>query len=169
MTAPLFDELAGATISTCGRYRYRLWRVWDPARPYLLFILLNPSVASGEVSDPTLDRCVARARQLGWGGVHIVNLFAWRSKDRSVLSTLEDPVGPENDEAIRIAAAGAGMVVCGWGADGALKNRDKAVRTILLEMGIPCYALERNENGSPRHPLYVGYAHQPVEFDISSP
>ena len=32
---------SGAEFSACGRYRYKLWRVWDAAQPPVMFIMLN--------------------------------------------------------------------------------------------------------------------------------
>lgn len=34
-----------AALSPCRRYRYTLWRTWDPALPKVMFIGLNPSTA----------------------------------------------------------------------------------------------------------------------------
>ena len=37
--------MRGATFSADRRYRYRLWRRWDGARPVVAFVMLNPSTA----------------------------------------------------------------------------------------------------------------------------
>lgn len=47
---------AGATISSCDRYRYDLWRIWDDEKSYVLYVCLNPSTATGEVPDNTITR-----------------------------------------------------------------------------------------------------------------
>jgi hypothetical protein len=97
----------GASISTCGKYRYRLWREWrsgdvgdaqwemwteedgspsvDGAGQQLgtplscVFVMLNPSTADGEADDPTIRRCVGFAQRLGYDRLEVVNLFAWRA------------------------------------------------------------------------------------------
>ena len=56
---------ATAHISTCGQFRYRLTRRWA-AGPRIAFIGLNPSIANAEILDPTVTRCVRRARAMGF-------------------------------------------------------------------------------------------------------
>lgn len=121
----------GATISSCGRYRYRLWREWrlwpEPAKWHMwtnddgtpivdgagkqlgeplscIFIMLNPSTADGDEDDPTIRRCVGYARRWGYDRLEVINLFAHRATDPASLLALndnDDPVGPENRSAFR--------------------------------------------------------------------
>ena len=141
-----------ADLSPCGRYRYALARRWGSG-PGMAFVLLNPSRADAEASDPTLARCVARARALGFGAVRVVNLFAWRSPDPAALRAAPDPVGPETDAALLRTAAWARVVLCGWGAGGVLSGRDAAVRRLLGRRRL--WHLGLTAGGQPRHPLYV--------------
>lgn len=152
---------AGATFSACRKYRYRLWRTWNEALPGMVFIMLNPSTADDVRNDPTVERCQRRATRLAYGSLQVVNLFAWRSTDKSVLPSLADPVGPDNDEAIAQACAGAGMVVCGWGNDGLLRHRWREVVTLLRAAAVPLHALAVTGKGQPQHPLYIGYDRKP--------
>ncbi len=41
----LFPNLSGATFSPCKKYRYLLWRAWEPEARSVLFLLLNPKTA----------------------------------------------------------------------------------------------------------------------------
>lgn len=66
----------------------------------LLYILLNPSTATEEHNDPTVERCERRARALGYGGFAVTNLFAFRATRPEDLKRAGAPVGPGNDEAI---------------------------------------------------------------------
>lgn len=166
MTSGLFPQSTGATLSDCGRYRYGLWRIWDESQPYCLFLMLNPSTADHTANDATVERCQRRAAAMGYGGLHVVNLFAWRSTDPRVLTTLVDPVGPDNDQAIVAASTAAGIVICGWGKDPAVRGRDRQVLALLRQAGVQPYALQFNKNGSPKHPLYVAYAEQPKPYPI---
>lgn len=95
-----------------GAYRYRLTRVWDAGLPTMTFVLLNPSTANDTQLDPTLRRCVGFARRDGFGGMAVLNLYAFRTKDPKLMFAASDPVGPEND---RILAEATGVVVAGWG------------------------------------------------------
>lgn len=65
----------GAVISGCKTYRYSLWREWDHQKPRLGWIMLNPSIADAETDDPTIRRCVERARALDCGGIEVRNLW----------------------------------------------------------------------------------------------
>jgi hypothetical protein len=147
----------GATISGCGRYRYRLWREWrlgnstqwdmwteDDGSPALdgagqpigeplscVFVMLNPSTADGQQDDPTIRRCVRFAQDWGFDRLEVVNLFAWRATDpREVLALTAkgDPIGPDNQDHIERAVQKAGMVVCAWGVNGAHIGQDETVR-----------------------------------------
>jgi hypothetical protein len=121
----------------------------------MVFVLLNPSVADAERNDPTLRGCIAFARGSGFGGVEVVNLFAFRATDPRALRGAADPVGPGNDDAIAAAAQSVGRVVCGWGRGGALLGRGQAVAGRLRGMGIALHHLGLTQGGEPRHPLYV--------------
>ncbi|MFN4156897.1 MAG: DUF1643 domain-containing protein [Gemmobacter sp.] len=158
------EEVRGAVMSACGRYRLRLWRRWGGGAR-MAFVLLNPSVANGVADDPTLRACVARAQAAGFGGVEVVNLFGWRSADPRALRGVADPVGPGTDGAVDAAVRGAGMVVCGWGNGGALLGRGEAVAARLRGAGVVLHHLGLTKGGAPRHPLYVARAAGPVRWE----
>lgn len=165
MITDLFTQ-SGARFSDCGRYRYRLWRTWDPNTPPLVFLMLNPSIADVEINDPTVERCQRRAVAMSFGGLQVINVFALISTDPQALYTDPDPVGPENDQAILDALQGAGMLICAWGVHSALDNRAAAVKALIRQAGIQPYCLALNKGGSPKHPLYVRADQQPVPFPI---
>lgn len=156
-----------ATFSPCGRYRYRLWREWNVRLPRMLCVMLNPSTADEKANDPTVERCQRRAIALGFGALEVVNLFALRSTDPAALYAQADPIGPDNDQHIMESAALAGMVLCGWGTHGAHLGRGNQVEAMLRSWpGIArkLHVLKVNADGSPKHPLYVAYAHRPVPW-----
>lgn len=97
-----------AWISTCGRYRYTLWRIWDASRP---FVCLNPSTADANKDDPTLRRVMAFAQAWGYGGVLMLNQYAYRATNPADMKRALDPIGEFND----LLTPQAGLVVAAWG------------------------------------------------------
>lgn len=153
---------------TCGLesdYRYDLRRTWDPEGTRCTFVALNPSTATATVDDNTIRKCVKFARAWGYGEFQMLNVFAWRSTDPHVLPSLEDPIGPENDEFILREARMAGIVVCAWGRHAGLGDRGRQVLAMLHAAGIETYALKVNaSDGSPSHPLYLPDVSKPVRY-----
>lgn len=150
-------KLSEALYSECGAYRYLLSRRWGDGGA-LLYVMLNPSTATEERNDPTIERCERRARRLGYGGFAVANLFAYRATDPRDLKRAAHPVGPENDAQLLLAASPARRVLCGWGVHGAHLGRAEAVEDLLRNAGIALWHLGQTMAGHPRHPLYVGYA-----------
>ena len=156
MLPPPQSGAAAAAFSPCGRYRWWLQRSWDPSRPALVFVGLNPSRADARRDDPTLRRLVAYARSWGFGGLEVVNLFARVAAKAVMLRRLEDPVGCCNDDWIRrcLERQPAVTVWLGWGNGGAWRGRDRQVLALLAEQGVGPVALAVTAAGHPRHPLY---------------
>lgn len=153
----------GAYFSACEVYRYLLWRVWEPSAPKLMWLMLNPSTADSFKNDPTVERCSRRAAIMGYGSMVVCNIFALRSTNPAVLYQHNDPVGRGNDEAIFEASNWADQIILGWGGHGAYLNRGAEVMGLLerhISRGaVKC--LEWNQDGHPKHPLYIGYDVQP--------
>ncbi|MDX1736295.1 MAG: DUF1643 domain-containing protein [Halioglobus sp.] len=147
-----------ARLSRCRRYRYALWRTWDAQRPVVMFIGLNPSTADETTDDPTLVRCMKFARDWGYGGVCMANLFAFRATDPAQMKAAADPVGRRNNFWLRKLAAEAWLVVAAWGNDGSFSERSAAVRRMLP----PLHCLQLNRSGEPAHPLYQPARARPV-------
>jgi hypothetical protein len=148
----------GAILSDCQQYRYALWRIWAADRPTVLFIGLNPSTADATSDDPTLRRCVGFARDWGYGGLYLLNLFAYRATDPARLRQAADPVGPANDAWLRQVAATAGLAVAAWGNHGSYRQRNQAVQRIIPTL----HQLKTTKRGNPAHPLYLPRGLRPV-------
>ncbi len=151
-----FDELdkqSGAIFSPCRKYRYTLWRFWDCGKPYAVFLCLNPSTADEINNDPTIRRCIDFSKQWGYGGVVILNIFAYRATDPEVMKEAVDPIGPDNDKWLKEITQhpDAGITVAAWGNHGDFADRGKQVLSMLGDM----YCLKVNSNGQPAHPLYL--------------
>lgn len=156
---------SGAIFSDCERYRYRLWRQWEPAKPTLAFLLLNPSTADERENDPTIERCQRRAVTWGYGRLEIVNLFPFRATDPDDMKAADDPIGPRGkaDGAILDAMSASVVTICGWGNHGDHLDRANQVVGVIRTEGMfnRLRALKMNDSGHPAHPLYLPYSLRP--------
>ena len=149
-----------AHIPPGGRYRYRLERIWDAALAPVAFVGLNPSTADGSTDDPTLRRMMGFAREWGYGGVIVVNLFALRCTDPGAIRAAADPVGPENDRQILKAANKAGRVIAAWGTRGSFMDRDR----VCMDLVGPVWCIRRTAGGYPSHPSRLKGGLTPIPY-----
>ncbi|MBW2342530.1 MAG: DUF1643 domain-containing protein [Deltaproteobacteria bacterium] len=159
MQTNLFIE-SGAEFSPDRVYRYSLWRFWSKDSAYAAFVGLNPSTADEHKDDPTIRRCIRYAKDWGYSGVIMLNLFAYRSTDPKRLYTVDDPIGPDNDFHIRSASSKAQVTVAAWGNHG--DYLDRAATVIHLLKAPQCLGVTKA--GSPRHPLYLKKDLKPVPY-----
>ncbi|HMP07602.1 MAG TPA: DUF1643 domain-containing protein [Lacipirellulaceae bacterium] len=153
-----------AWLSPCGRYRHALGRHWDRAAGFALFIGVNPSTADAEQDDPTIRRCVRFAKDWGYGGLEMCNLFDWRATDPAKLPRKGFAVSEYNDPTLRVRVAGAAVVIAAWGAVPWAQPRiDEIQRTVFAEEP-RWHCLGLTKQGYPRHPLYVPAKAVPVLF-----
>ena len=151
MQTDLFG-LGGAVFSDDRVHRYTLTRVWDRSREVAMFIGLNPSTADETQDDPTIRRCTRFARDWGFGGLVMTNIFAFRSTDPNGMKAARDPVGPDNDDHILKMAMHAGVIVCAWGAHGVFM--DRGLEVVELLRGFKLKIFKTTKSGMPVHPLY---------------
>ncbi|HMI94645.1 MAG TPA: DUF1643 domain-containing protein [Polyangiales bacterium] len=148
------------TVSPCGLYRYELAELWDEANPFDLHVLCNPSTADGAADDATTRKLRGFAQRADRGGWAVCNPFAFRSTDPKALLQAVDPVGPGNEDALRVwmkrAAFLRGRIIVGWGRALPKQLRlEAASRVAALEGTIGCglWCYGRTDEGMPRHPL----------------
>ena len=157
-----------AIYSPCELYRYALTRVWDKDGKRVLFIMLNPSKATEQMNDPTVERCERRARALDFGSFRIVNIFALRETDPHLMRKAVDPAGPENYATLVESTAWADTIICAWGTHGVHRDQGAAVEAVLRETGKPLSSLGLTKHGHPKHPLYISYAQQPIDWPVGA-
>jgi hypothetical protein len=146
---------SGALFTEDRKYRFALWRIWDEAKPLVMFIGLNPSTANEEENDPTIRRVIAISKFNGYGGVYMMNCFPLVSTDPAALydfyntpfHELEDI---ENMRWLLEVKRKCETVVFAWGNFDVVKDRAKSITGYMKEGK----ALHINKNGSPKHPLY---------------
>ena len=139
-----------AIFSPCQTYRYSLTRIWNVKKKPVLFIGLNPSTADENNDDPTIRKCMHYAYLWGFGGLIMVNLFAFRATLRNDLKKSKLPVGKNNNQFIVNAFQESEMAIVAWGNDGQLYGRDKEVLRLVSNP----MCLNINKTGQPAHPLY---------------
>src|SRR5438270_698879 len=105
--------LPHAEFSPDGRFRYVLRRCWGDG-PLMHVCSLNPSMADHEKNDPTVRRDIGFGQRLGYGRLEKTNAGAYRSTNPARLLRTPDPIGPDNDAAILLAASKADVNVIAW-------------------------------------------------------
>lgn len=152
-------EETGAEFSKCGKHRLSLWRIWDREKAFIAFIGLNPSTANASSDDPTIRRVTSIAKELGYGGIYMLNLFTYISTDPKKLNVYEGNL-PESNTCMIEATNKCSTVIFAWG-NFKVFGRDIEVGKMYKY----AKALHINKNGSPKHPLYCKTNIQPVLYD----
>lgn len=140
-------------------YRWRLARWWDPDLPELVTVMLNPSTADAEKDDPTIRTLVGIAHRWGYGGIRVINLYAYRTPSPAVLfaAPAEVRIGYLTQrvwhDAIHYAERTRRPILAAWGNHGqrrgALFAGHARLRTSLVCLGTTL-------SGAPKHPLARG-------------
>lgn len=144
-----------------GKYRYYLSR---GVGPQCGVVMLNPSTADAMEDDPTIRRLLGFAPDWGYRSFVVGNVYAYRTPYPAALwyEGAGDIVGPNNDGYLH-AIATLPLVVVAWGKGAPASRVAEAVK-ILRSSGRPLFCLGTNQDGSPRHPLYVPYSQKLVEY-----
>ena len=140
-----------AILSEDRKYRYVLSRIWDETKPKVMIIGLNPSTADETEDDPTIGRCISFSKSWGYGGVYMLNLFAFRATQPKDMFNAQNPIGLENNSYIEIYSKKVDKIVCAWGNHGTYKNRGNEIREKFDKL----FYLKLNQTGEPAHPLYL--------------
>jgi hypothetical protein len=124
-----------------------------------MFIGLNPSTAGKWKNGPTIRRVMSFAQHWDFGGVYMVNLFAFVTAYPNELMICDDPING-NDEWLPKISSLCSEIIFAWGNFKEAQDRAKKV----IEMFPNAKALHINKNGSPKHPLYVRGDVVPIKF-----
>jgi len=162
----------GAAFSECGRYRQALTRDWTPpgtAPRTILFVGMNPSVASAEYSDPTCHRELVFARDWGFTRYLKGNVLDWRATSpRDIPADPALACSPDNIPALVDMASEAECVVMAYGK---LHPRYRpvvdAAIAAMAATGRPLKCLGLNKDGSAKHPLYLRKDTALMDFPIT--
>lgn len=165
--------MSSAIISPCGTYRYELRRRIPCALRWVqpaLFILFNPSTANAEKDDQTVRKGMGFCKEWFCTDMIFWNLYAFRSRNPKALKTAADPIGPENDTHLRriMKEHMDGRIILAWGnmVGPQMQQRVAQVASVLREFNKQVEAIKLNDNGSPTHPVMIGYKNEPVPVDL---
>ncbi|MBD2746139.1 DUF1643 domain-containing protein [Microvirga sp. BT688] len=162
------DVVADAVFYDNRRYRTILTRRWTEDRdaPFVLWIGMNPSVASFDVDDPTCAREQEFTRRWGYASYVKCNIMdACFTEQKRLRDPDVIPCSEHNLPAIRDQASRAAMIVLGFGAvHPSLQHYADAVCQALVEDGRRLWCLKLTKNGNAGHPLYIAGDTKPVPY-----
>lgn len=146
----------GATFSPCRRYRYQLIRRWGHRETFPI-CMLNGSTANATDNDPTITRVINFAKLEGCDAIDVRNAHAYAATESKELKLVADPYGPDNIQWLERMAEEYDWIVVAWGALAKFPDPKHAIRVleILISHGSDLYCLGTNNDGSPKHPLYL--------------
>ena len=162
------DTDAGALFVGDGSHRLTLWRRWVPQCPtrrMVAFVGVNPSTADAEKLDPTNTRCVNFAKDWGFDGYIMLNLFSIVSTDPQGMLASDNPNWVTNTLAILHCTHDIGRIVCAWGVHGQHQGRGTQLAELLRRVGRKLHHLGLNRDGTPKHPLYLRRDTVPVLWE----
>lgn len=167
------SERWGAVLSPAedgqSLYRYLLWRLYDETKPLLAVLMLNPSKATHEMGDRTVDGLLRRAKRRGYGGILIMNCFAFRATEPADMKRAKDPIGPANDDVIGIVLEESLDLLCAWGVNAVHMDREKEVKCAILSGNAKPHVLRLCANGAPEHPLYIPASKELERWSFNCP
>lgn len=149
-----------AIFSPCRQYRYAYYNEWDASKPKVMFIGLNPTDMDENQSNPTLRRCINFAKDWGYGGLYVTNLFARLALTPEQLKIAQEPIGQENNDWLIKLAKECDLIIAAWGNDGKHLNRSAEMKQLIPKM----MCLKINQSGEPAHPLYQPKTAEPIPF-----
>ena len=148
--------LRKAKFSKDKKHRYELSRHWDLSKSDILFIMLNPSIASENIDDPTIKRLINFTKKFNYGGFFVANLFTYITPYSKTLDT-SSGLTKLNLKTIKNFVNKAEEVVYAWG--NSIKEPEELKN--LVE-NPKCFG--KNLNGTPKHPLYLSSNSKLIKF-----
>ncbi len=157
-------------FSECRSYRWILKRELLRGTKSIVFIGLNPSIASVSNNDRTLTRIINFCSRWDYKNIYVINLFGLISKSPLYLQKSNDPIGENNDlitlKSLEFWRKDSNCDLwLGWGDKGQLKGRDRKVLKLIKKFSnmklnennfsksVLCLGLSKK--GNPRHPLFM--------------
>jgi hypothetical protein len=141
-------------------YRVELRRVWDERVPLLVVTMLNPSRANHRRNDPTVLTLIHFAKLWGYGGLLVVNLYAFRSSSRAVMLAAPNRHCTANarylNAAIEYARSTTRRILVAWGTEGNAEGLADWFASRATLAGVELVCLGKTKAGEPKHPMARG-------------
>ena len=152
--------IKGAIISDCKRYRFQLWRIWDESKPLVMWVMHNPSKADAVEDDHTITRCINYAKEWGYGGIYVGNLFPYRATDPDELNNkpIFEIAPMENMAHVRSMTFKCQLHIFAYG-NPVVKGMEPDVIDDIW------HYLKLTKAGNPGHPLYLSKKLTPIKFN----
>lgn len=159
------NEPSGAIFTDDHTHRVYLWRKWKKEGPWVMFIGLNPSTADERINDPTVRRCMGFAERWGYSGMFMCNVFTLVSTDPKKLNT-EVPITTGAHLAMKVIRNKCEKAIACWGnLVTQVRAGEGQIERIVNDLS-PLHCLGMTKQGYPRHPLYVPYSSQLIEYSV---
>lgn len=145
---------AGACFSACGKYRYKLWRIWDEGLPLVMCIGLNPSRANAAKNDNTINVLIRVLKKLGYGGFYMMNCFAYITSKPELLM-LNQMSDEWNNNVLTVTASKCIDIIFAWGDFKIIREKGRDQDLIKMFPNAKCFGF--NNSGTPWHPRALSY------------
>ncbi|WP_161601642.1 DUF1643 domain-containing protein [Paenibacillus luteus] len=158
-----------AIFSDNDDYRYRLTRVWDKDKKLAALVMLNPSKATELKSDQTVMNMTNFLVDNDYGGIEIVNLFAYMTTPRSGLKNRSQEYEKYNDDYIiqGVNSDIVEIIIVGWGSDNTEHvRRKRQVEKMLLPYREKLKCFQDKDGKQPRHPAYYSEMWTLVDYNF---
>lgn len=144
------DNAKGAEFSEDGKYRYRLWRIWDDSKPKILCIGLNPSTANADKDDATISILKRMLPILGYGGFYMMNCWPFITSKPELLQ-IDEFSDKLNNDMLMCQASNCADVIFAYGSFKVIKQKGRDKELMEMFPNAKCFA--KSKDGSPIHPL----------------
>lgn len=143
-----------AIFSDNEKYRYKLTKIWDEHKKKAIIIMVNPSKASELKSDRTVTNVTNFLVDHDYGGLIILNLFAYMSSYTTELSKRENQYELKNIDYIIGSLKECNTVIIAWGSDNKKYITEKRkLEKILIQyddINLKCFKDDHGKKN--RHP-----------------
>lgn len=129
----IVSEEYATDLNTGYSYRYVLIKEWEKSDKPVVVIMYNPSYASYLMYDKTVMNVENYLKKKGFNKIIILNLFAIKSKDSSIVSKGNQKYEDKNKEYIKKYIKESDDIYLAWGY-GKNKKKSEKVKNKIEEV-----------------------------------